>query len=203
MKKTILLVSLVISFSLLQVSAQTTYTLKSDESICKIAVKHETGINEILASNSQLITLNMTYSDQKPAISATSSIKSFEDEVVKLVNKERSRRGLQTLQANWEIARVARYKSQDMINKRYFSHISPTYGSPFKMMESFGIRFSAAGENIAYGQNTPARVMNAWMNSPGHRANILSRTYSRIGVGLAKNKYGVCYWTQLFTKPLK
>ena len=58
--------------------------------------------------------------------------------------------------------------------KLFFPHTSPTYGSPFKMMESFGIRFSAAGENIAYGQRTPAEVMNGWMNSPGHRANILN-----------------------------
>ncbi len=131
------------------------------------------------------------------------TIESLEAEVVRLVNVQRSRRGLQTLKSNWEIARVAGYKSQDMINKRYFSHISPTFGSPFKMMESFGIRFSAAGENIAYGQKTPASVMNSWMNSPGHRANILSATYTNIGVGLAKSKTGVCYWTQMFTKPLK
>lgn len=131
------------------------------------------------------------------------TIQSLEAEVVRLVNVQRSKKGLQKLKSNWEIARVARYKSQDMINKKYFSHISPTFGSPFKMMESFGIRFSAAGENIAYGQNSPAAVMNAWMNSPGHRANILSATYTNIGVGLAKSKTGVCYWTQLFTKPTK
>jgi len=89
-----------------------------------------------------------------------------------------------------------------MANKGYFSHTSPTYGTPFQMMENFGLRFSAAGENIAYGQRTPAEVMRDWMNSPGHRNNILSRSYTEIGVGLAKNKNGVCYWTQMFMKPM-
>jgi len=70
------------------------------------------------------------------------------------------------------------------------------------MMESFGIRFSAAGENIAYGQRTPAEVMKGWMNSPGHRANILSPSYTHIGIGLAKTRNGVNYWTQMFIKPL-
>ena len=89
-----------------------------------------------------------------------------------------------------------------MINKGYFSHTSPTYGSPFTMMESFGVKFSAAGENIAMGQQTPEAVMNSWMNSPGHRSNILNPTYTELGVGLAKDSTGKCYWTQMFIKPL-
>lgn len=138
------------------------------------------------------------------AVSAStiSSAKTMEDQVIKLVNVQRSRRGLQSLRKNTTLAKIARYKAQDMVNRHYFSHISPTYGSPFKMMENFRIRFSAAGENIAMGQRTPQEVMNAWMNSPGHRANILSPSYSQIGVGFAKNKNGVCYWTQEFIKPL-
>ena len=75
----------------------------------------------------------------------------------------------------------------DMIDKKYFSHTSPTYGSPFDMMQSFGLKFSAAGENIAYGQKTAAEVMNTWMNSAGHRANILSEAYTQIGIGVAKS----------------
>lgn len=202
MKKTIILVSLFISLCILEVGAQTTYTVKSGDSMWKISVKYETGISEILAKNPQIKNPNLIYPGQKLTIPNPSSVKAFEDQVVKLVNAERSKRGLQTLKSNWELARVARYKSQDMINKKYFSHTSPTYGSPFKMMESFGIRFSAAGENIAYGQNTPAEVMNSWMNSPGHRANILSPSYTTIGCGLAKTSSGVCYWTQEFIKPL-
>jgi uncharacterized protein YkwD len=70
------------------------------------------------------------------------------------------------------------------------------------MMENFGLRFSAAGENIAEGQQSPQAVMTAWMNSPGHRSNILSPSYTQIGVGAAKDSRGVIYWTQQFIKPI-
>lgn len=149
--------------------------------------------------------LIFTIFEAKPNVvfaSTTSSAQAMEDQVIKLVNVQRARRGLQSLRKNTTLAKIARYKAQDMVNRHYFSHISPTYGSPFKMMENFGIRFSAAGENIAMGQRTPQEVMNAWMNSPGHRANILSPSYTQIGVGFAKSKNGVCYWTQEFIKPL-
>jgi len=127
-------------------------------------------------------------------------IKAQENEVIRLVNVERAKKGLPALKANWQLSRVARYKSEDMANKGYFSHTSPTYGSPFKMMEDFGIKFTAAGENIAMGQQTARDVMNAWMNSPGHRNNILSPSFTEIGVGLAKGPNGRLYWTQMFIK---
>ena len=77
----------------------------------------------------------------------------------------------------------------------YFSHTSPTYGSPFDMMKSFGISYRAAGENIAKGQTTPAAVVNAWWNSEGHRQNMLNASFTQIGVGyVADGKY----WTQMF-----
>jgi uncharacterized YkwD family protein len=85
-----------------------------------------------------------------------------------------------------------------MANLNYFSHTSPTYGSPFDMMKQFGISYSAAGENIAEGQQTPSDVMQAWMNSSGHKANILSSSYTQIGVGIAKNSGGSLIWTQQF-----
>ena len=107
------------------------------------------------------------------------------------------------MKENWQLSRIARYKSADMATKNYFSHTSPTYGSPFKMMESFGIRYSSAGENLAYGQKTPQQVMTAWMNSPGHRSNIMSPSFSQIGVGYATNKNGVPYWTQMFIRPIQ
>ena len=90
---------------------------------------------------------------------------------------------------------VAKAKSQDMANLGYFSHTSPTYGSPFDQMRAAGIQYRAAGENIAQGQRTPEQVVNAWMNSPGHRANILNANYTHIGVGFVENGY---YWTQQF-----
>jgi len=183
------------------VFAQTTYTVKSGDTIWKIAVKHQVGMSKIIAANPQIKNPDLIYPGQKIII-PTVTTSSQENEVARLVNAERAKAGLPALKFNWELSRVARYKSADMANKGYFSHNSPTYGTPFQMMENFGLRFSAAGENIAYGQRTPAEVMRDWMNSPGHRNNILSRSYTEIGVGLAKNKNGVCYWTQMFMKPM-
>ncbi|MDR2502008.1 MAG: CAP domain-containing protein, partial [Oscillospiraceae bacterium] len=127
-------------------------------------------------------------------------VKALESKVAELVNKQRASAGLAPVKLNWELSRVARYKSQDMIDKKYFAHESPTYGSPFTMMQSFGMKFSAGGENIAYGQATPAAVMDAWMKSPGHRANIMSPIYTQLGVGAAKSANGTLYWTQMFIK---
>ncbi|WP_027626789.1 SafA/ExsA family spore coat assembly protein [Clostridium lundense] len=183
-------------------AAPLTYTVQSGDSLWKIAVKNQVGISELIAENPQLKNPSLIYPGQKISIPNMQDVKTQESEVVRLVNIERSKNGLPALKENWEVSRIARYKSQDMINKSYFSHTSPTYGSPFTMMESFGIKFSAAGENIAMGQRTPQEVVTAWMNSPGHRSNILSPNFSQIGVGLAKDKNGICYWTQMFIKPL-
>jgi uncharacterized YkwD family protein/spore coat assembly protein SafA len=168
----------------------------------KIAVKYQVGISEIISANPQIKNPSMIYPGQIINIPAQASVKSIELKVVELVNKVRAQHGLQILTNNWQLERVARFKSADMMNKNYFSHTSPTYGSPFTMMENFGIRFSAAGENIAMGQRTPEQVMNDWMNSPGHRANILSPNYNQIGVGLAQDGGGRTYWTQMFIKSM-
>jgi uncharacterized YkwD family protein/spore coat assembly protein SafA len=177
-----------------------THTVAPGDTMWKIAVRYQIGISELIAANPQIKNPSLIYVGQKINIPSIDNIKTLEQQVINLVNQQRAKNGLQALKANWELCRVARYKSQDMINKRYFSHESPTYGSPFRMMESFGIKFSAAGENIAYGQRTPQEVMNAWMNSPGHRRNILSNIYNQIGVGVAKASNGTFYWTQQFIK---
>jgi len=203
MKKRALLIFVLI-FTLLfssSVFAQTTYTVQKGDTIWKIASRNQVGMSEIIAANPQIKNPNLIYPGQKLTI-PTVTTSAQEEEVVRLVNQERAKKGLPALKINWQLSRVARYKSADMANKGYFSHNSPTYGTPFQMMENFGLRFSAAGENIAYGQKTPAEVMRDWMNSPGHRSNILSGAYTEIGVGLAKNKNGVCYWTQQFIKPI-
>ena len=90
---------------------------------------------------------------------------------------------------------MPRKKSQDMHDKNYFSHTSPTYGSPFEMMKQFGIQYRTAGENIAKGQRSAQEVVNAWMNSAGHRANILNKNFTHIGVGYVADGN---YWTQMF-----
>jgi len=136
----------------------------------------------------------------KQAIKAPNltSVKTVEKQVQVMVNNERAKVGLSPLALNLQLSTMARAKSQDMIDKGYFSHQSPTYGSPFDMMKSFGFTYMSAGENIAEGQPTATEVMNSWMNSAGHKANILNKSYSEIGVGLAKKSDGTCYWTQDF-----
>jgi uncharacterized YkwD family protein len=130
--------------------------------------------------------------------SSNTSISSVEREVARLVNLERQKAGLAPLTLSEELSRVARIKSQDMADKNYFSHTSPTYGDPFQMMRSFGIKFGYAGENIAKGYRGAESVMNGWMNSSGHRANILNANFKKIGVGYVEAR-GTTYWTQLFT----
>lgn len=131
-----------------------------------------------------------------PSTEETSSqLSAYELKVVELTNAERAKNGLPALQIDAELSKVARMKSQDMYDNNYFSHTSPTYGSPFDMMKTFGITYRAAGENIAMGQQTPEEVVNAWMNSSGHRANILNASFTHIGVGYVSGKN---IWTQMF-----
>jgi uncharacterized YkwD family protein/spore coat assembly protein SafA len=163
----------------------------------KIAVKYQVGLSEIKAANPQIANPDRIYPGQVLTIPTTdSSIVHYEKEVVRLVNEIRVRNGLPALTENWELSRVARYKSQDMKDNRYFSHTSPTYGSPFQMMKSFGITYRSAGENIARGQRSPQEVVTAWMNSAGHRANILNASFTQIGIGYVAEGH---YWTQMFT----
>ena len=122
-------------------------------------------------------------------------LNSNEKEVVDLINDIRRQNGLSELTVDPELSRVARVKSQDMRDKGYFSHTSPTYGSPFDMMTSFGIKYRAAGENIAMGYRTAQSVVDGWMNSPGHRSNILNARFTRIGMGYIADGN---YWTQMF-----
>ncbi|MBC8587904.1 CAP domain-containing protein [Paratissierella segnis] len=121
-----------------------------------------------------------------------------EQEVVRLVNIEREKAGLKAFTASSELSRVARAKSEDMAKNNYFNHTSPTYGSPFDMMKQFGIKYSTAGENIAKGYLSAQSVVNGWMNSSGHRANILNPSFNKIGVGAYKAG-STTYWTQMFT----
>ena len=201
MKKIIAILTILLVMTSSIVFAQSgTYTVQRGDTIWKIAVKYQIGVSELIKANQQIKNPNLIYPGQKINIPSIDDVKALENEVIRLTNIERAKAGLPALKANWQLSRVARYKSQDMINKNYFSHQSPTYGSPFKMMESFGLRFMAAGENIAYGQKTPQEVVRMWMNSPGHRANILSPSYTEIGVGVAKKSNGTLYWTQMFIR---
>ncbi|MGO4888845.1 CAP domain-containing protein [Anaerobacillus sp. MEB173] len=124
-----------------------------------------------------------------------SALSQFELRVVELTNAERAKHGLAPLQVDEQLSKVARQKSIDMKQNNYFAHQSPTYGSPFDMMNQFGVQYRSAAENIAMGQRSPEEVVNAWMNSSGHRQNILNSGFTHIGVGHAAEGN---YWTQMF-----
>lgn len=172
------------------------HTVVRGDTMWKLAVQYQVGTREIIQANPQVSNPDLIYPGQVLTIpELDTSVTAFESEVIRLVNEARAANGLQPLTANWELSRVARYKSQDMADRSYFSHTSPTYGSPFQMIRAFGLSFRTAGENIAYGQRTPQQVFQGWMNSSGHRANILSASYTQIGVGYVADGH---YWTQMF-----
>ena len=187
-----------------------TYTVTSGDTMWNIAAKHGIGLKELLAANPQVINSSLISPGQIINIPSVTNVpstpnvsndmRSLEIEVIRLVNIERAKVGRSALIENNKISNIARIKSQDFIKNNYFSHNSPTYGSPFDMLKSFGITYTAAGENIANGQRTAAEVMNSWMNSSGHRANILNSAYNQIGVGVAKNKNGNLFWTQMLVR---
>ncbi|WP_312091185.1 CAP domain-containing protein [Aminipila sp.] len=141
-----------------------------------------------------------TTTDTNKTDTTTGTVGSYEQQVADLVNQERAKAGLAPVTLNTKLSGVAEKKAEDMRDKNYLSHTSPTYGSPFDMMKQFGVTYSAAGENIAKGQKTPQSVMDAWMNSSGHRANILSSNYDQIGVGYVTDSNGNTYWVQMFIK---
>jgi uncharacterized YkwD family protein/spore coat assembly protein SafA len=176
----------------------TTHTVKSGDTLWIIAQRYQVGLSEIISANQQFKNPNLIYPGQKVYIPQISGTKSIEEQVISLTNGERQKAGLPALKNNWELSRVARFKSADMRDRNYFSHDSPTYGSPFTMMKNFGISYRTAAENIAAGQRTPDEVVRAWMNSPGHRANILKRDVTEIGVGYVQGGSYGHYWTQMF-----
>jgi uncharacterized YkwD family protein len=123
------------------------------------------------------------------------TVSQYVQQVINLTNQQRTKNGLPALKADAQLSGVAQKKALDMQQNHYFSHTSPTYGSPFDMMRDFGVTYQAAGENIAQGQRTPQEVVTAWMNSEGHRENILSAKFTHIGVGFEQTGKN---WSQMF-----
>ena len=129
--------------------------------------------------------------------SSDTNLTTDELEVLNLINKQRTNNGLSALKIDSEVQNVARVKAQDMVDNNYFSHNSPTYGSPFDMLKSYKVSYKTAGENIA-GNSSNTSAVNAWMNSSGHKANILNSSFNYTGIGVVKgSKYGKIY-VQMF-----
>ncbi|AGB41821.1 uncharacterized protein, YkwD family [Halobacteroides halobius DSM 5150] len=193
--------------------------IKYGDSLWKISQRYDINLEKIIQANPQIEDPNLIYpgdriyetkgqrqrkeqkQPEKERQQQPTSLKAMEKKIVALVNQERQKQGLKPYQHNPKLSKVARTKAQDMVKNNYFSHTSPTYGSPFEMLSQFNVSYRTAGENIAQGQRTAQQVMNAWMNSPGHRRNILNQRFTQIGVGLAKDEDGTPYWVQMFIKP--
>ncbi len=198
MKKLLYILAVVTTLNLATTVTAATHKVEAGDSMWKIAVKYQVGLSEIKEANPHIKNPEMIYPGDIITIPENdSSARAYEKEVVRLVNQERAKAGLKPLTEDWELSRVARYKSQDMRDNNYFSHTSPVYGSSFDMIKNFGITYKSAGENIARGQINPQAVVKAWMNSSGHRKNILNASYTKIGVGYVADGR---YWTQMFIR---
>ncbi|MFA9560107.1 CAP domain-containing protein [Evansella sp. AB-rgal1] len=171
------------------------YKVSRGDSFWFIGQRYNVDYRKLMRLNPEIDPHNMQVGEVIRLKEAAEHHSQFESQVVQLVNRERAQRGLQPLQHRADLKNVAHKKAEDMIKSNYFSHTSPNYGSPFDMIRTFGISYQAAAENIAKGQTTPEQVMNSWMNSPGHRQNILNGNFDTIGVGFYQGA-----WVQLFIR---
>ncbi len=176
-------------------------TAQDFEALCKGQIDFETLCKAQNPGNTQNKNDKDNKEDQDDSskneqVSAGQS--SMTSQVVNLVNSERTAQGLTALQKDSRLAALAQQKAEDMAKNQYFSHTSPTYGSAFDMLKAAGYSYKTAGENIAMGQKSAASVMDGWMHSSGHRANILHTSYEKIGVGYAVSADGMPYWVQIF-----
>lgn len=158
----------------------------------------ETTTSKPVQTTTEVITETQPETTTAAQVSNTANNTSTARQILNLVNEERAAAGLSALTLDSSLTDAAQLKAQDMADNNYFSHTSPTYGTPFQMLSSLGISYKTAGENIAKGQKSADAVMTAWMNSEGHKANILNSGYGKLGVGYV-NQNGTTYWVQIFT----
>lgn len=183
--------------------AASSCTVQGNDTMYRIAVKNGISLAKLEQANPQIANFDIIWpgmvihipstGGSAGAPAADQSNSSYASQVVQKVNQQRASAGLSPLTVNQNLTAMALEKAKDMYNNNYFDHNSPTYGSPFTMMNSFGIKYSTAGENIAKGQQNPTEVMNAWMNSSGHKANILNGKFTQIGVAYYNGE-----WVQEF-----
>lgn len=157
--------------------------------------KLETG--EVYYDKTQKRYIDKNYSI--PAPPETDSAQTISDQTIKLVNKNRQQQNLAALQHDKKLSAIAQKKAEDMANNNYFAHVSPTYGSVGNMLDHFNYNWTSYGENIAKGYKSPDTVVDDWMQSPGHRANILQSKFQNIGSGYATDPNGTTYWVHLFS----
>lgn len=224
MKKLLLLFLVALVFGFSSSASAENCTVQKGDSLWKIAKRYNVKFSDLCRVNKHLRDLGRIYPYERVHLphgsegettnhnSQNDNIEMQNDtpqgtttsaeagQILNLVNNERAKQGLSSLTLSNELTSIANTKAEDMRDNNYFDHTSPTYGSPFEMLQRFGVQYSAAGENIAAGQKSAEAVMRDWMNSSGHRANILNREYKELGVGyVTGGSYGT-YWVQLFKK---
>lgn len=190
---TIIIAALVTAFTL-GASATDHYVVKGD-SLWRISRSYGVSLESIIKANPQIKNPNLIYPGDKIYVPDGKG-EGVEQRVLSLTNKHRAENGLRTLVLDSELCRVAKAKADDMAAKGYFSHQSPTYGSPADMLKAFGISYRYMGENIAKGYADASAVIDGWMNSSGHRANILNQSFTRLGMGYNSTAKT---WVQIFT----
>lgn len=139
-----------------------------------------------------------TENDKNENGNTADDISEYASEVLELVNEERAKYSLPSLSYSKELENVAYSHSKDMAENNYFSHTDLSGKSPFDRLSDNNISYKSAAENIAAGQETPEEVMNSWMNSSGHRANILNSSVTKMGIGIYEGSNQKKYWTQMF-----
>lgn len=156
-----------------------------------------TDTNTNTNTNTDTNTNSNTNTNTNTNTSTNTQTSSFAQQVVNLVNAERAKEGLAPLTIDTTVEKAAMVRANEIQSN--FDHTRPNGSAFYTVLAEQGVSYRGAGENIAWGQKTPEAVMNAWMNSPGHRANIMNKNFTRIGVGNLQNSAGTQYWVQLFT----
>jgi uncharacterized protein YkwD len=132
-----------------------------------------------------LIALAVALAMAAPLSAFVESTTTNEEAVIAAMNRERAAHGLKPLRLNLQLALAAEDRIHDLFGKHYFGHVAPDGTQPFVWAEARGYNYRVIGENLATGYPTPAAVVDGWMHSPGHRANILGADYDEVGVAIA------------------
>jgi len=196
-KPTLIILAALLVVSLGGLSAYATdHRVVRGDTMWKISRSYGVTLDELIDANPQIKNPNLIYPGNIIYVPDGNTSGNTENTVLSLTNSYRSQNGVAALRLDNELCRVAQAKADDMAAKGYFSHQSPTYGSPSDMLKAFGVSYRAMGENIAKGYADANAVMQGWMNSAGHRANILNGTFTKLGVGYNSTART---WVQIFT----
>lgn len=190
----LLTLMLVIAFT---VSASATdHRVVSGDTMWKISRSYGVSLNSLINANPQIKNPSLIYPNDIIYVPDGKGVSDTAAAVLELTNNYRAQNGRKALSLDAELCRVARAKADDMAQRGYFSHTSPTYGSPSDMLKSFGVSYRYMGENIAKGYTDARGVVNGWINSAGHRENILNRSFGKMGLGY---NAAAKTWVQIFT----